>query len=134
MKSFLNSVKEKLDSLLSKEKENFPPEEPSRDETIHGSNHELHIWSANIKDTSVEIIKEFYDSEKFKYLTRKYDSSRETLKKFVELEKEIEKEIAVIAPKTLKTKVADKMKSGVSKVKSLFSRKPKQIETKTEKK
>ncbi len=133
MKSFLKTLEEKIESVLGKKSSNLPEEPPSREINSQSSNSELEIWLSSVGDQTPETIKDFHESKKYDYLTRKYDSSRETLKKFIQITEEVEKEIEQINP-TLKTKVKNKISSGVDKVKSLFKRKPKQLEPNSKKK
>lgn len=124
MKSFLKTLEQKIEAVLRKTSSE-PEEPPSRETNSLGSNIELEIWLSSVGDQTPETVKDFYESKKYDYLTRKYDSSRETLKKFIQITEEVEKEIEQINP-TLKTKIKNKVSSVGEKIKSAFKRKPKQ--------
>ena len=131
MSDFLKVLSQKIESVFGKPSLPKELEEPhSRENNEQSSNSELEIWVSSVGDQSPETVKDFHESKKYDYLTRKYDSSRETLKKFIQLTEEIEKELEQINP-SLKTKIKNKVSSVGSKIKSVFKRKPKQLEKKS---
>jgi len=133
MNSFLKVLSQEIESVFGKSYSTLNELEESHSRETHGqnANNELEIWVSSIGDQSPEAIKEFFESKKYDSLTRKYDSSRETLKKFIQLTEEVEKELERINP-SLKTKVINKVSSVGGKINSILKRSSKHFKEKSD--
>jgi PleD family two-component response regulator len=133
MNDFLKLLGQKIESVFGKTNSSSRELEESYSRETHGqsSNSELEIWVSSIEDQSIEAIKDFLESKKYDSLTRKYDSSRETLKRFIQLSEEVEKELEQINP-SLKTKITNKVSSVSGKIKNILKRNSKLLKEKSE--
>lgn len=117
-----NKAKSKLFSLFEKDEEKQPEEHTRDDSSYFLSDTRKRIESWFVHQTSV--VKDLSEL-KFDEITRKYNHS-DTVQRYIEIHKEIEKEFEDKKPKTLFQKTKEKVSSGADKVKSVFKRKPKQ--------
>ncbi len=119
-------AKSKLSELF-KEKKETSELEMARDEDSHYRSDirsRTETWFIH-QSSSLRDISEM----KFEELTRKYNNL-ENIKRYIEIHEEIEKEFEDKKPKTFVQKTRNKISNGVSKVKSVFSRKQKQTKSK----
>ena len=117
-----NKAKTKLSSLFEKDEEKQPEEHTRDDSSYFLSDTRKRIESWFVHQTSV--VKDLSEL-KFDEITRKYNHS-DTVQRYIEIHKEIEKELEDKKPKTLFQKTKEKVSSGADKVRSVFKRKPKQ--------